>query len=233
VTDIADAMILGRLFDKLFTAGVMVVMTSNRRPEDLYQGGLQREQFLSFIKILRNAADIVELQANQDYRRNQPAAERQLAYFSANDPEALDAFIVMCYQQLTNHAVLHTEAVTVLGHELTLTAVHGPVLLSSFAELCAKPLGAADYSAIAQRFETVLLARIPQLGVDNSNEAKRFVTLIDVLYEHKVKLICAASVPAEELYPEGEGLFEFRRTVSRLLEMQSEKYWQQKHTRRH
>lgn len=227
VTDIADAMILGRLFAQFFEHGIVTVFTSNRHPNDLYQGGLQREQFLFFIKLLYEHADVIELAAKEDFRLSH-FKSLKTTYYHPLGPEA-DQFIHHSYLELTNYAELKPSSLSVLGRTVTLTAAHGDVALSSFEELCAKPLAAADYLAVADEFSTLILSGIPKLSAFNRNEAKRFVTLIDTLYQHKVKLICSAEVFATELYPNGDGAFEFARTVSRLIEMQSEYYWGSEH----
>jgi cell division protein ZapE len=130
---------------------------------------------------------------------------------------------------MTNSAAMVPKKLTLLGRTLHLTAAHGDIAYSTFEELCIQPLGAADYVLIAGEFSTLIMAGIPKLTVDKRNEAKRFVTLIDALYEHKVKLICTAEAPVHELYTEGDGAFEFERTVSRLIEMQSESYLNAEH----
>jgi len=227
VTDIADAMILGRLFSKLFELGVVTVMTSNRHPNELYQGGLQREQFLFFIKVLQGEADIIELTAKEDFRLRHLHALKT-TYYTPLDENAGD-FIRQSYNELTQHAAMEPVELPVFGRTVRLAAVHGDVAYTSFEELCVQPLGAADYLKIAGEFSTIIMANIPKLTAAYRNEAKRFVTLIDALYEHKVKLICTAEVPARELYTEGDGVFEFERTVSRLMEMQSESYLRSEH----
>lgn len=227
VTDIADAMILGRLFNKLFEIGVIVVITSNRHPNDLYQGGLQRDQFLFFIKILQGEADIIELEAKKDFRLSHLRALKTTYYFP-HDRQAME-FINTSFKELTNSAAMEPKSLAVLGRTLYLSAAHGDIAYSTFEELCVQPLGAADYVLLAGEFSTLIMAGIPKLTVDKRNEAKRFVTLVDALYEHKVKLICTADAPAHELYTEGDGVFEFERTVSRLIEMQSDSYLNAEH----
>ncbi len=228
VTDIADAMILGRLFTELFKLGVVMTSTSNRHPDELYQGGLQRELFLPFIKLLQEQAQIVELKAREDYRLIHLHALETTYHYPLNKDAEL--FMQLGYNELTNHAPMKPETLSVLGREITLSAVHGDIALVSFEELCLNPLGAADYLEIARSFNTLMISRIPRFFPENRNEAKRFVTLIDILYEHKVNLICTAEVPPLELYTEGDGVFEFQRTASRLMEMQSETYLHSEHT---
>jgi cell division protein ZapE len=228
VSDIADAMILMRLFGKLFDLGVVVVMTSNFHPDELYRDGLQRELFLPFIRLLQQKADVIELDAKQDYRLSHLHALKTTYYFPLDEQAA--KFVRQSYNELTHNAPLKPGVVEVLGRKVGLSAVHGNVALTSFDELCMHALGPADYLEIGSRFDIVILADIPKLTQEKCNEAKRFVTLIDALYEHKVKLICTAEVPAQELYTDGEGSFEFERTVSRLIDMQSESYWYIEHS---
>lgn len=224
VTDIADAMILERLFSKLFESGIIVVMTSNRHPADLYLGGLQREQFLIFTKLLQNESKVIELAAKEDYRFMHMHALEATYYFPLN--AHADEFVRQSFNEFTNFAAIEAGVLPILGRKVMLTAIHGDIALTSFDELCVQALGSADYTEIAREFSTVILGGIPKLSAEKRNEAKRFIALIDALYEHKVKLICTAEVPAQELYTEGDGAFEFRRTVSRLIEMQSESYLQ-------
>ncbi|WP_135447586.1 cell division protein ZapE [Tabrizicola caldifontis] len=217
ITDITDAMIVGRLFEKLFAAGVVIVTTSNRPPEDLYRNGLNRALFLPFIAMLESRLHVVELESPTDYRRHR--LEGAQVYF--HPASKATAQIAAIWTDLTGGAPDEPLVLTVNGRSLTLPRFANGVGRATFWDLCAKPLGPADYLAIAQAVRVLILEDIPQLSAENYNEAKRFVTLIDALYEAKVRLIASAADVPERLYLEGTGAFEFERTASRLREMQA------------
>ncbi|GAB4182904.1 MAG: cell division protein ZapE [Thalassobaculales bacterium] len=221
VYDIADAMILGRLFFALFELGVVVVATSNVAPDDLYRGGLQRELFLPFIRLVKERMAVVELAGPNDFRRNRiegiPVYHTPLGAVSS-------AALGSAFRELTGGAAGAPEALTVKGRQVPVPLAARGVARFDFADLCERPLGAGDYLALAAAYHTVILDGVPALGAERRNEAKRFVFLVDALYEAKAKLIIAAEVPAEELYPAGDVAFEFHRTVSRLMEMRSAEY---------
>ncbi|MSO69606.1 MAG: cell division protein ZapE [Alphaproteobacteria bacterium] len=226
VTDIADAMILGRLFQALFEAGVVPVTTSNWHPDELYAGGLNRQLFLPFIAMIKERLDIVSLDGPQDYR--QLFLKQARLYHTPLSPAA-EAELAQAFERLSGGGSLEPVALDVQGRTLKILRAAKGVAWLSFAELCEQPLGPADYLALANSFHTLVLSGIPRLGKEKRNEAKRFVTLIDILYEHKVHLVCAADAPPSELYQAGDGAFEFERTVSRLTEMQSEDYLSEHH----
>jgi cell division protein ZapE len=227
VTDIADAMILGRLFAALFAAGVVVVATSNRPPDDLYKNGLQRERFLPFIAILKERLDVLAVDGGRDYRLARLA--RHPVYHTPLGPAA-EAALDEAFAELTDGAAGERMVLTVQGRKLVVPRAAKHVARFAFAELCGQPRGAADYLAIADTFHTIILSGIPQMGPEQRNEAKRFNTLVDSLYEARVNLVASAAVAAERLYTAGDGSFEFERTVSRLLEMQTPDYIQGKRT---
>lgn len=218
ITDITDAMIVGRLFEKLFAAGVVIVTTSNRPPIDLYKDGLSRALFLPFIAMLEERLEVVELESPTDYRQHRLAGAQ--VYF--HPARTATAQIAAIWTDLTGGAADQPLVLEVNSRPVTLPRFANGVGRASFWDLCSKPLGPADYLAIARAVRVLILEDIPQLSSANYNEAKRFVTLIDALYEAKVRLIASAADVPERLYIEGEGSFEFERTASRLREMQSD-----------
>ena len=218
ITDIADAMIVGRLFQMLFDRGVTVVTTSNRVPDDLYKDGLNRPLFLPFIELLKERMTVHELESETDYRQHRLEGEK--VYFCPAGAEA-DAAISRIWVELTGGGGDSELKLVVKGREIVLSNYHAGVARASFWDLCGRPLGPADYLAIAGAVRMLILEDIPYLSAENYNEAKRFVTLIDALYEAKVRLVVSAVDEPERLYVEGEGSFEFERTASRLREMQS------------
>ena len=217
VTDITDAMIVGRLFEKLFAAGVVIVTTSNRPPGDLYKDGLNRALFLPFIGLLEDRLQIVALESPTDYRQHRLQGAQ--VYFHPARTAAAD--LAAIWTDLTGGAPGAPLVLRVNGRDLILPRYASGVGQATFWDLCAKPLGPADFLALASAVRVLILEDIPQLSAANYNEAKRFVTLIDALYEAKVRLIASAADAPERLYIEGAGSFEFDRTASRLREMQA------------
>ena len=218
ITDITDAMIVARLFDALFAAGVVVVATSNRVPDDLYKHGLNRQLFLPFIALIKERMVVREMAGPTDYRQDRLAGAQ--VYFTPATPDNT-AEVERIWQDLTG-GLGARHLLRVNKREVEIPAFHNGVARATFYDLCARPLGPADYLALAEASRVLIVENIPQLGRGNFNEAKRFVTLIDALYEAGVQLICTAAAEPEYLYVEGEGSFEFERTASRLREMQSE-----------
>jgi cell division protein ZapE len=221
VSDVADAMILGRLFEALLDAGVVPVLTSNRAPGELYKDGLNRDLFLPTIDMLTHRLDVLCLASPTDYRLERL---KGVAVYHTPLDEVAAGRLDATFHRLTDAAHGEEQTLEVQGRTLVVREAARGVARFCFAELCEQPLGAADYLAIAREYTTVILSDIPRMGPENRNEAKRFVTLIDTLYDHRVKLVCSAAAPPEALYPDGDGSFEFARTVSRLVEMQAQDY---------
>ena len=218
ITDITDAMIVGRLFEKLFADGVVVVTTSNRVPDDLYKDGLNRNLFLPFIALIKERMVVHELTSPRDYRQNRLAGTQ--VYFTPVNAESRAAMDAV-WNDLAG-GTGEPLTLRVKGRDVEIPQFRNGMARARFHALCGKPLGPADYLALAEAVRVLLLDDVPQLGRSNFNEAKRFVTLIDALYEARVRLICSAAAKPEMLYLEGEGTFEFERTASRLREMQAE-----------
>ncbi len=221
VHDIADAMILGRLFEALFARGVVVVATSNTLPDDLFKGRPGRDAFLPFIALIKQRLDVLVLDAARDYRR-----ERILGLPTWHTPlggraeRALDA----AFKELTGEAQGKPCRLAVLGRSLELPQAARGVARADFEALCGRNLGPADYLALATHIHTLLLDGVPRLGPENADKARRFITLVDALYEHRCKLVASAAAPPDQIYERGENAAMFERTASRLMEMQSQGY---------
>ncbi|XP_032441777.1 lactation elevated protein 1 homolog B [Xiphophorus hellerii] len=255
VTDVADAMILKQLFEALFKTGVVVVATSNRPPDDLYKNGLQRDTFLPFIDVLKKYCHTVCLDSGIDYRRlDRPVAEK--LYYLTGEPRA-EAYLDALFEELAlrQKSVTGSRVLTVLGRDVTLQKTCGSIADCTFEELCGKPTGASDYLEMARIFDTVFIRHVPKLTLTLKDQARRFITLIDNFYDHKVRVVLLAAAPLEQLFVHTGGederdrqllddlglsneaaerltlftaeeeIFAFQRTVSRLREMQTEAYW--------
>ncbi len=217
ITDITDAMLVGRLFEQLMEAGVVVVTTSNRVPDDLYKDGLNRALFLPFIELIKTRLVVHELTSPRDYRQDRLQGAQ--VYFHPADGEARLAMDAI-WADLSD-GKSETLILTVKTRQIEIPAFANGVARARFYDLCGQPLGPADYLALAEAVRVLILEDIPRLSSENYNMARRFVTLVDALYEARVKLIATAADEPERLYLEGAGSFEFERTASRLREMQA------------
>lgn len=216
VTDVTDAMILGRLFSALFGLGVVVVATSNAPPDRLYEGGLNRQLFLPFIALLKERMDVCHLSSPTDWRLE--GVEDQPTYFMPLGPDS-DSRMDDAWKQATHGVTESRDVLHIQGRKLTVPRAGGGAARFAFPELCERPLGAADYLALADRYETLFLDHIPRMGPEKRNAARRLVTLIDALYDSRIRLVCSADAAPRDLYVKGDGNFEFARTASRLVEM--------------
>lgn len=237
VTNIADAMIIGRLFDYLWKKGAVVVATSNRPPQDLYKNGLQRDLFLPFIKELHHHCNVHNLESGKDYRLLGEKIKNTF-FVGKNTLNELKEV----WNSLTDNNPGSSMELSLFSRKIIVPKCYKGVAMFSFEDLCLNPLGSADYAHIANKFHTILISNIPKMSVENKNEARRFITFVDEAYEHNVKLICGSEVERNELFPkppkdtkgpvEGEEeMFAFERTVSRLHEMESKEYMNKLHVR--
>ena len=221
INNIADAMILGRLYQALQSHGTIMVMTSNFPPDRLYEGGLQRERFLPFIALLKETTDQVLVDHKSDYRvLNMRLPD---TYFVPND-QVTENRLLDSFTALTGGELGEPRTVMVGRRELVVPRANGRVALFNFHDLCGRALGTADYLKLTQEFDTLIIVGVPRIGPDRRNEARRFMTLIAALYDRRIQVVIGADAAPEQLYPSGDGSFEFQRTVSRMIEMQSEHY---------
>lgn len=221
VTDIADAMILSRLFEGLFDAGVVVVATSNRHPTELYENGLNRHLFEPFIDLIQKRLDVLHVDGPPDYRRID--ADRGGVYFAPDTEENRQAFEAL-WRSFSHGETPAPATLSHQGHDIAVPLATGTAARAGFDDLCARALGAGDYLLLAKTYDTVFVEGVPVLSPEMRDRAKRFVTLIDALYEAHARLVILAAAEPEALYRHGDGAFEFQRTASRLIEMRTEKY---------
>ena len=225
ISDIADAMIVGRLFQALIANGTVIVTTSNQPPDDLYKDGLNRSLFLPAIKLMKKSFEVISLASLTDYRLGRVKSWE--SFVTPLGPKA-DAHVQKIWERLTDVPKGEPGEIPVLGRSLHVPEIAHGCARFSFAELCEAPLGPPDYLALAANFQTLFVEGIPALKSSQRNEAKRFVLLIDTLYDARIHLVASSAQPPERIYPQGDHRFEFARTVSRLLEMQSAAWWGQK-----
>ncbi len=221
VTDIADAMILGRLFAALFERAVVVVATSNTVPDDLFAGKPGRDAFLPFIALIKQHLDVLVLESGRDFRRQRL---RGLPSWHVPANGRADVALDRAFAELANGAAPKAQRLTVNGRTLRVPMAADGVARFDFAALCGQPLGPGDYLAIATHYAALVVDGIPRLGPENYDQARRFITLVDSLYDHRVKLVASADAQPDQLYERGEGAKAFERTASRLEEMQSEEW---------
>jgi len=225
ITDIADAMIVGRLFEGLMAAGTVIVTTSNLPPDGLYRDGLNRQLFLPFIRLIGERLEVISLDSLTDYRLGRVKGHE--TFLTPISPET-DRLLQDLWTRLTDTSEGEAVEVDVLGRKLHVPQAAHACARFNFADLCERPLGPADYLAIAHNFRTVFVEHIPALGPERRNEAKRFVMLIDTLYDARARVVATSAEAPEAIYPAGDHAFEFGRTVSRLKEMQSAGWWGKK-----
>lgn len=230
VTDITDAMLLGRLFEHLFEMGAVIVATSNRHPDDLYKDGLNRQLFLPSIELLKTRIHVHEVKSQKDYRLDQLEGEQ--VYFTPLGQEAT-ASLNKIFTRMAAGAQPYREEIDVGNRLIVVPYAARDLARGHFTHWSSDAFGPGDYLTVASRFPVVFIDDIPQLGPENRNEAKRFVTFIDALYEANCMLICSAAADPDALYPAGDGVFEFARTASRLHEMRSHDYLCREHIGTH
>lgn len=221
INDIADAMILGRLFEALFARGVVVVATSNTLPDALFDGQPGRDAFLPFIALIKSHLDVLVMDGGRDWRRRR--LETMAAWLVPADARA-EAALDEIFATLAEGARPAPARLNVMGRRFLVPLAAGRVARFDFAALCGAALGAGDYLALATHYQALVLDAVPRLSPDNFDQARRFITLIDALYDHRVKLFAAAAAAPDSLYRDGEGSRAFERTASRLIEMQSRAY---------
>ncbi len=222
ITNVVDAMLVGNLFKYMIEENINFVITSNRRPDELYQDGLQRESFMDFIKLIIDKFDVCEIESAHDYRMHKIESIIDTYFYPLNEKN--EKKIRHLFADLTDYGKISTKTIIADGREISLKDCFEDIVLLEFDDMCKQPLGANDYQKIATKFSIIFLTNIPKFIAEDRNEAKRFTNFIDVLYENKVLFICSAAVTPEKLYVSGDGNFEFQRTISRLNEMKSHDY---------
>lgn len=222
ISDITDAMIVGKLFAELLANKVVIVTTSNRHPDELYQDGLQRAKFLEFIAIIKSELGLFYLNNDIDYRLSKINADQQFFFIPNNNEN--NQKIERLFADLCENHPPHPHVILLKGRSLTCDISYKNIAKFTFSELCRENLGPADYIALCKYYRIIILTDIPKLTAENNNEAARFVNLIDEIYEHSILLVCSAEAPLDQIYTKGGLSFKYQRTTSRLVEMQSQDY---------
>lgn len=223
ISDIADAMIVGKLFRELIAHNVIIIITSNFAPEDLYKDGLQRGSFLPFIELIMNKMQVIKMDSDHDYRTGKLKSV-EATYYVYKEIIDSQKFILDSFRKLSNNAPAKNSLIDCDGRELICPITALDCAVFSFDQLCRAPLSSIDYIAICEKFNVIILSEIPELSSDEHNEARRLTKLIDTIYEFKLLLICSSEVEIDSIYKKGKWSFEFTRTASRLHEMQSDDY---------
>lgn len=223
ISDIADAMIVGKLFKELIESKVIIVITSNFSPDDLYKDGLQRESFVPFINLIKDKMQVIEMGSDCDYRVKKLKSV-EVTYYIYNHEVDSQKFILDSFIKLSNNAPSKNYLLQFEGRELICPMTTIDCAVFSFDQLCRAPLSSADYIAICEKFKIIILSEIPKLSREEHNEAKRFINLIDAIYSFKRLFICSSETDIDSIYKSGKWAFEFTRTISRLHEMQSDEY---------
>ena len=222
VSNVTDAMILSDLFQKLFERGITLIATSNIAPDDLYRDGLQRERFLPTITLIKQFTTVIELVCDQDYRFRH--LQKAGVYYSPLG-ESAERNLALSFEHFRDNAVMSSDAISLYGRTIPIVKQAGAVIWFDFAVICQVPRSQNDYLSLTEHYDTVIVSHIPRLHKTQTNEVILFIKLVDVLYDHGVRLVVSAEVPVEELYTEGRMTFEFERTKSRLIEMNSVAYF--------
>lgn len=230
ISDITDAMIVGKLFRELIAQNVIVIITSNFSPDELYENGLQRESFIPFINLIKHKLHLYKMDSDYDYRIAKLKSV-EATYYIYNEVIDSQKFILDSFAKLSNNAVAQNYLLDCNGRELICPITALDCAVFSFDQLCRAPLSSIDYISICQKFNIIIISEIPKLKPDEHNEARRFIKLIDTIYEYKRLLICSAQTEIDQIYKTGKWDFEFTRTASRLHEMQSDSYLNHHYTR--
>ena len=222
INDITDAMIVGKLLQELLKRNITIVITSNKHPDELYQHGLQRDRFLEFVDLIKNKMNLFFLNDGIDYRRNKINAKQQV-FFTPNHA-ANNKEIEFLFQNLCDNHAPHEYIIHLKKRKLICKNIYKNIAKFTFSEICQENLGPADYIALCKHFRIIIIIDVPALSTENNNEVARFINLVDEIYEHSILLILSSAAELSQVHASGNMAFRFKRTLSRLIEMQSEEY---------